>query len=158
MLLQDDPDPFWLPLELQIRVIIGEAHALDASMHIFFTWCWIWVIEWDFGVAKLLLLPCRIHIHAVYIKCVLSIASMCRQSIKDKNSDTIRMCVVKDCKHILDLSDQLGEVPPRVKPFPWIYYLVGINRGKTELFWKLKLLSDLLLRELQSSDRLAYEV
>jgi hypothetical protein len=111
-LLQDGPDTFWLPSELQIRVIVREAHALDASAHVFFAWCWIWVIKWDFGVLKLLLLPCRIHIHAVYIECVLSIASMCRRSIKDKNSNAIQMCVLEDCKRVLDLSDQLGEVPP----------------------------------------------
>jgi hypothetical protein len=139
-------------------VIVREAYVLDVSVHVFFTWCWIQVIEWDFGVSKLLLLPCRIHIHAVYIECILSIASMCRRSIKDKNSNTIQICVLKDCEHVLDLSDQLGEVLSRVKPFPWIYYLAGFNRGKTELFWKFKLLSDLLLRELQLSDHLAYEV
>ena len=40
---------------------------------VFFARCWTWVVEWDPGVLKLLLLPSRIYIHTFYIKCIISI-------------------------------------------------------------------------------------
>ena len=58
------------------------------------------------------------------------------------------MSVLEDCNHGFDLLEQLGEVPPCIKPFPWVYYLASFNREKAELFQKLRLLSDLLLRDL----------
>ena len=64
-LLQDSPDTFQLSSERWITVIVGEAHALDVPACVFFSGCWIWVTEWDPGVARLLLLPPRIYVHAV---------------------------------------------------------------------------------------------
>ncbi len=139
-------------------MIIGEAHALDVPACVFFSRCWIWVTEWDPGVAKLLLLPPRIYVHAVDIKCIISITFMCRRLIEDKNADAIRVCVLKDCKGVLSLFEQLREVPPHIKHFPWVYDLLSFNRGKTELLRELKLFFNLLIRELQSSYCLADEV
>ena len=78
VLLQDDPHTFWLSSELWMAVIVGEAHALDVPVCVFFAGCWTWVVEWDPGVAKLLLLSFRVYIHTVYIKCIISITLMCR--------------------------------------------------------------------------------
>jgi hypothetical protein len=139
-------------------VIIREAHALDVPACVFFSGCWIWVTKWDLGVMKLLLLPPRIYVHAIYIKCIISIAFMCRRLIKDKNTDAIQVCVLKDCKGMLRLLEQLREVPPRVKPFPWVYDLLSFDRGKAELLRELKLFFNLLIRELQSTYCLADEV
>ena len=139
-------------------MIIGEAHALDVPTCVFFTRCWTWVVEWDLGVTKLLLLPPRIYIYAVYIKCIISITFMCRRSIEDPNTDTIRVCVLKDCKHVFNLLEQLGEVPPCIEPFPWVHDLASVNRGKTELLRERKLFFNLLVRELQLSYCLTDEV
>ena len=68
VLLQDSPNAFQLSSECWITVIVREAHALDVPTCVFFSRCWIWVTEWDLGVTKLLLLPLRIYVHAVYIK------------------------------------------------------------------------------------------
>src|SRR6266851_771467 len=127
VLLQDSSNPFWLSSEPWIAVIAGEAHALGVPMCIFFAGCWIWVVEWNFGISKLLLLPCQINVHAVYIQCIISISFMCRQSIKYKNSSAIRMCVLEDCNHGLELLEQLGKVPPSIEPVPWVYYLASFN-------------------------------
>jgi len=141
-----------------MAVIVGEAHALDVPVCVFFAGCWTWVVEWDPGVAKLLLLPSRIYIHTVYIECIISITLVCRRSIKDPNTNAIWVCVLKDCKGVLNLLEQLGEVPPCVKPFPWVYDLACFNRGKMELLRELKLFFNPLIRELQLSYCLADKV
>jgi len=157
-LLQDSPNTFRLSSECRITVIVGEAHALDVLACVFFSRCWIWVTEWDPGVMKLLLLPPRIYVYAVDIKCIISITFMCRRLIEDKNADAIRVCVLKDCKGVLSLFEQLREVPPCIEHFPWVYDLLSFNRGKMELLRELKLFFNLLIRELQSSYCLADEV
>src|SRR6266851_7115385 len=96
--------------------------------------------------------------HAVDIKCIISITFMCRQLIEDKNADAIWVCVLKDCKGVLSLFEQLREVPPCIEHFPWVYDLLSFNRGKMELLRELKLFFNLLIRELQSSYCLADEV
>jgi hypothetical protein len=40
---------------------------------------------------------------------------MCRAAVKDKDCDTLCMCVVEDLDHVFELTNQLGEIPPRVK-------------------------------------------
>jgi hypothetical protein len=127
-------------------------------MCVFFAGCWTWVVEWDPGVSKLLLLPSRIYIHTVYIKCIISITLVRRRLIKDPNTDTIQVCVLKDCKGVLNLLEQLREVPSCVEPFPWVYDLASFNRRKTELLRELKLFFNQLIRELQPSYCLADEV
>src|SRR6266851_6278809 len=126
-LLQDSSNPFWLFLEPWIAVITREAHALGVPACIFFAGCWILVVEWNFVISKLLLLPCQINVHAVYIQCIISISFVCRRSIKYKNSGAIQMCVLEDCNRGLELLKQLGEVPPSVEPFPWVYYLASFD-------------------------------
>jgi len=55
------------------------------------------------------------------------------------NANTIQVCVLKDCKGMLNLLEQLGEVPPHIKHFLWVYDLASFNRRKTELLRELKL-------------------
>ena len=113
-LLQSDLYSLCLAPELQIRVVIQEAHLLHLTACVFFTRCWIWVVEWDHCAPQLPLLPSMVNIHVIDIESVICEALMCRGSVKDKDCGAIWMCVVEHLNCMPELLNQLGEIPPIV--------------------------------------------
>jgi hypothetical protein len=126
-------------------MVIREAHLLDLPTCVFFTRCWIWIVQWDNHVAHLLLLLSRVHVYWINIKSILCKAFVCRGPIKYKNTNAVRMGVLEDCNHMFDLFNQLLQILPCIKPFAWVDYLSCFKLGKVELRWKLELHANLLL-------------
>jgi hypothetical protein len=71
---------------------------------------------------------------------------VCRGPIEHENTNTARMGVYKDRYRDPDLFNQLLQVPPCIECFAWVNDLSGLKRSQAELRWKLKLLTNLLLR------------
>ena len=59
---------------------------------------------------------------------------------------------------MLDLHDQLGEIPPQVRTFSQVGDLSGLKRWQAVLLWAAELISNLLLGQLNSTNRFAYEI
>ena len=110
-------------------MIVREAHILHPTMRVLFTRCRTRVTERDHSIAQLPLLPSVVHIHIVNIEGVFRKAPVCRGAVKDKDRDTIWMCVIEDLNRMFELIDQLGEVPPRVEALSEVGNLSCFKRG-----------------------------
>ena len=138
--------PFALSLEVWIRVIVRESHLLNMSMCVLFTRCGIWVAEGDDCIMHLPLLPSWVYIYVIDIEHIFSKAFVCRGLIKCKDCNAIWMCIFEYLDCGLDLLDQLGEIPPRVKTLSWVGDFSSLKCGQMLLLWKLELVSNLLIR------------
>ena len=54
------------------------------------------------------------------------------------------MCVIKDFDSMLELVDQLVEIPPHIKTLSRVGNLSGFKCGQAKLIWKCNLLGDLI--------------
>jgi len=70
----------------------------------------------------------------------------------------IWMCVIEDFDGMLELVDQLVEIPLRVETLSRVGNLPDFERGQAKLIWKCDLLGDLIFRQLDLTDGLGYEV
>ncbi len=68
------------------------------------------------------------------------------------------MGVLKDCNHVLKLFDQLGKVPPTVKPLSRVCNLLCLKHREMECIRKVELIFDLLLGKSDQPDRLTNEI
>src|SRR6266851_6844361 len=68
------------------------------------------------------------------------------------------MGVLEDRDCVLELFDQLGKVPPTVKPLSGVCNLPCLKRGEMEHVRKVELIFDLLLRKSDRPDHLANEI
>jgi len=59
---------------------------------------------------------------------------------------------------MLDLHNQLGEIPPQVRTFSQVGDLSSLECGQVMLLWAAELISDLLLGQLNSTNCFAYEI
>jgi hypothetical protein len=75
------------------------------------------------------LLPSMVHIHIVNIEGVFCKAPMCRGAVKDEDCNTLCMCVVEDLDCVFELTDQLGEIPPRVEALSGVGDLLCFKCG-----------------------------
>src|SRR5712691_12686531 len=110
-------------------MIIGEAHLLHLTTRVFFAGCRFWVAERDYHIAQLPLLLSMAHIHIVDIEGVFGEALVCGGSVKDKDRNMIWMCVLEDLDCVLELIDQLGEIPPCVKALSGVGNLSCFKHG-----------------------------
>jgi hypothetical protein len=106
----------------------------------------------------LLLFSAWVNVHAANIECILCITFMCRGSVEYKDCCAIWMGVLKDHDCVLELFDQLGKVPPTVKPLSRICNLSCLKCGEMERIRKVELIFDLLLGKFDPPDHLANEI
>ena len=99
-----------------------------------------------------------VNIHHIDIKCILCEAFLCRGAIEHEYTNAVQMHVFEYSDHVLDLVDQLAQIPPGIEAFSWVGYLSSLKSFKSFLSWALQLIADLFLQELKVTNRLADEV